>query len=215
MKKIDDKSKTKAENRLEVFELTYQVLIENLPQKIFLKDRNSVYLSCNNNLAIDLKIDANDIVGKTDYGFFPKELADKYRRDDKRIIKSRITEDIEEEYLVEGKKVFVRTVKTPVIDENKNVIAILGIFWDITEKKKAIKNLRKSQKNLSKRLKELTCLYEFSRFLEHPEISIEEILHGILDLIPAAFQYPNLICVKILFKNKFFLYCMRHINFIN
>lgn len=69
--------------KLKTSELKYRVLVENLPQKIFLKDTNSVYISCNNNLAKDLKIRADDIAGKTDYDFFPKNLAEKYRADDK------------------------------------------------------------------------------------------------------------------------------------
>ncbi len=60
-----------------------RVLLENLPQKIFHKDKNSVYVSCNNNYARDLKIQPDEIIGKTDYDFYTKELAEKYRADDK------------------------------------------------------------------------------------------------------------------------------------
>ncbi len=52
------------------WESKYKTLLENLPQKIFLKDTNSVYISCNENYARDLKIKAEDIAGKTDYDFF-------------------------------------------------------------------------------------------------------------------------------------------------
>jgi two-component system CheB/CheR fusion protein len=116
-------------------ESKYRTLLENLPQKIFFKDRNLVYVSCNKNYARDLKIKSNEIAGKTDYDFYPKELADKYRADDKRIMESGKTEDIEEEYIYDGKRAFVHTVKTPAKDENGNVVGILGIFWDITERK--------------------------------------------------------------------------------
>jgi two-component system CheB/CheR fusion protein len=96
-----------------------------------------VYVSCNENYARDLKIKSNEIAGKTDYDFYPKELAEKYRADDKRIMKSGKKEDIEEEYVKNGQKVYVHTVKTPVKDENGNVVGVLGIFWDITERKTA------------------------------------------------------------------------------
>jgi len=59
-----------------------------LPQKIFHKDKNSVYVSCNKNYARDLKIQPDEIIGKTDYDFYNKELAEKYRADDKRILES-------------------------------------------------------------------------------------------------------------------------------
>jgi two-component system sporulation sensor kinase A len=84
-----------------------------------------------------LKIKADEIVGRTDYDFYPKKLAEKYRVDDRRIMESGKTEDIDEEYWQNGQKVFVHTVKAPIKDENGNVVGILGIFWDITEKKKA------------------------------------------------------------------------------
>ena len=122
----------------------YRTLVENLPQKIFLKDRNSVYVSCNDNLAKDFKIKSEEIAGKTDYDFLSKELAEKYRADDKRIMESGGTEDIEESYIQDGREVIVHTVKTPVKDAQGNVIGILGIFWDITEHKKAEEEIKRA-----------------------------------------------------------------------
>ena len=114
----------------------YRTLLENLPQKIFLKDRNSVYVSCNENFAKDFNIKAEEITGKNDYDIVPRELAEKYRADDKRIIDSGETKDFEERYIQQGQEAIVHTVKTPVKDEQGNVVGILGIFWDITGQKR-------------------------------------------------------------------------------
>ena len=70
-------------------------------------------------------------------------MAEKYRANDKRVMESGETIDVEEEYIQEGQEVITHTVKTPVKDEQGNIIGLLGIFWDITEHKRAEEKLRK------------------------------------------------------------------------
>ena len=123
----------------------YQTLINNLPQKIFFKDCNSTYISCNASYARDLKIDVNNIMGKTDYDFFPPHLAEKYINDDKIIIKSGISQEMIESYILRGKKFTIKTVKTPVSDSTGKAIGIIGIFWDITEENESAIALKKSE----------------------------------------------------------------------
>jgi PAS domain S-box-containing protein len=142
---IEINERRKVEEELRQSENKYRVLVENLPQKIFLKDKNSVYISCNENYAWDLGINPQGIAGKTDYDFFPKELADRYRVDDKRIMESRKTEEIEEQYIQDGTESFIKTVKIPVKDEEGNITGVQGIFWDITGRKKAEEALRASE----------------------------------------------------------------------
>jgi PAS domain S-box-containing protein len=146
----DITERKRVEEELRADKEKYRTLVENLPQKIFHKDKNSVYISCNQNYARDLKIKSDEIAGKTDYDFYPKELAEKYRTDDKRIMKAGKIEDIEEKYIQDGEERFVHTVKTPIKDEKGNVIGILGIFWDITERKRAEEELANKVKELEK-----------------------------------------------------------------
>jgi PAS domain S-box-containing protein len=142
---IDITERKEAEDALRVSENKYRTLLENLPQKIFLKDKNSVYISCNESYASDMKIKPEEIAGKTDYDFYPKELAEKYRADDKRILESGQVEDIEEKYIQHGQEIIVHTVKTPLKDEQGNTLGLLGIFWDITERKRQEKELKDSE----------------------------------------------------------------------
>ena len=141
----DQEKRNYAQEALRESERKYRTLLENLPQKIFLKDNTLTYVTCNKNYAQDLKINPDDLTGKTDYDFYPKELAEKYRLDDNRIIESGITEVIQEKYIQGGKELFVQIVKTPVLDESGKVSGVLGIFWDITDQQRTEEALRASE----------------------------------------------------------------------
>jgi PAS domain S-box-containing protein len=126
----------------------FGTLLEGLPQKVFFKDRNSVYISCNSNYAGDLKIKPEEIAGKTDHDFFPTPLAEKYREDDQRIMGSGKAESWEEPYHVIGnylegsQKSYIHIVKAPIRNKEGNVTGLFGLFWDITERKKIQEELR-------------------------------------------------------------------------
>ena len=101
---------------------------------------------------VDLNISPDEIAGKTDYDFYPKELADKYRADDKRIMESGQTEELEEGYIRDGQEFIIQTVKTPIKDDEGNATGILDIFWDITERK----NMEKTRTRLAAILESTT-----------------------------------------------------------
>ncbi|MCP4414508.1 MAG: PAS domain-containing protein [Gammaproteobacteria bacterium] len=110
-------------------------LIWNLPQRFFLKDKNSVFISCSKNLAIDLGTTIEKIVGKNDFDFFPNAMAKHTQKDDKRIMQTDQTEEIEETIIIEGEERIIDTVKAPARDEEGNINGVLGIYWDITKQK--------------------------------------------------------------------------------
>jgi PAS domain S-box-containing protein len=100
-----------------------------------------VYISCNDNFAKDNSLTHETIVGKNDFDLFSAELANAYRNDDQDVIKSGRMKVIEEKYSLNGEERWAHTVKVPYKDGENNIIGVLGVFEDITEKKKAEQQL--------------------------------------------------------------------------
>jgi len=74
-------------------------------------------------------------------------------------------------------------------------VATRGILRDITERKRM-------ENALHERVKELSCLYGISSLVEKPGISLEEILQGTAELIPASWQYPEVTCARLTLQGK-------------
>lgn len=167
----------------------YKTLIESLPQQIIYKDINSTFVSCNKNFALSLGFkDPKDIVGKTDFDFYPRKLAEKYRADDMKVIQTKKTIEIEEQHIKNGTEITVLTVKTPFFDEKQNVIGILGVFWDITEQKKAREKLIKSEERLALALDATSDgIYDWN--LETGEIYFSNKFFTMLNYMPYEFSY--------------------------
>jgi len=127
-----DRELAEARRDLKEHELRMGYLLASIPQKLFFKDRDSVYLLCNESYARDLGIRPSEIVGRTDYDFYSRELADTYREGDRRVMEAGRPEDLEERYVMEGKEFIVRTYKNPVADDQGRPVGLVGIFDDIT-----------------------------------------------------------------------------------
>ena len=125
------------------FEKRYRALIENLPQRIFLKDSNSLYLSCNSSFARELGLEPEQVFGKTDYDLFPAPLARKRLQDDERILAAGAPEERDERR--ERDHAWVSKALIPLKDDSGRVYGLLGILTDITSRKGAEEQLRESE----------------------------------------------------------------------
>lgn len=149
----------RVEDVLRDSENRYRFLLDNITIRIFYKDKNSVYIACNENYAKDLHIKPEEIIGKTDDDFYPKELAEKYRTDDREVMESGQKKDIEEKYVKDGQELIIHIVKVPIRNEKGESIGILGSFLDITEKV----NLEKE----AERSRHLTLIGELATGVAH------------------------------------------------
>jgi PAS domain S-box-containing protein len=147
----------------------YLSLVENLPQSIFRKDRAGRFQFVNDRFCRDLRRSPEDIVGRTDADFFPPELAEAYRKDDLRVMDTGQVLDQEEKHVgADGRELFVHVVKTPLRDAQGRVIGIQGVFWDITERKRAEELLRLNQDRLLKIVTQTRCILSSGQ-VEGPE----------------------------------------------
>ncbi len=126
------------------------ILIRTLPDLVWLKDPNGVYLACNPRFEAFFGASEQDIVGKTDHDFVDKELADFFRANDKRAMEADAP-TINEEWVTfasDGHRELLETTKTPMRDAQGRLIGILGIGHDITARKAADARLHDSEMRL-------------------------------------------------------------------
>lgn len=134
-----DRERVEAE--LKASQQLLQLVMDTLPEAIFWKDRNSVYLGCNQNFAEDAGVGSpENIVGKTDYDLaWKKKEADFFRECDRRVMLANHAElsIVESQLQGDGKQAWLETNKVPLHDSDGKVIGILGTYQDITERKQA------------------------------------------------------------------------------
>lgn len=158
-------------------EAQLRTLFEALPDLIWLKDPDGVYLSCNHKFERFFGASEAEIVGKTDYEFVEQELADFFRANDKAAIKNDRPSINEEEvtYADDAHTEMLETVKVPMRTHDGKLIGVLGIGRDITERKQAEELLRRAQK--------MDAIGELSGGIAHDFNNILGIIQGNLDLM--------------------------------
>ncbi|MBJ6726887.1 PAS domain S-box protein [Geomesophilobacter sediminis] len=125
------------------FEKRYRALIENLPQAIYLKDRNSYYVSCNSSFARELGMETAEVFGKTDRDLFPEAVAEERIADDARVMAAGLPEERDE--WRPGANVWVSRALVPLKDQGGTVYGLLGVATDITDRKLAEERLKESE----------------------------------------------------------------------
>lgn len=138
-----------AEAALRKSENMLSTILNSVPQSIFWKDGRGIYLGCNEVFARMAGLEhPEDVVGKTDYDLpLPREEAEGYRADDREVMatgrpKRHIIEPVQ---LADGTRIWADTTKIPLQDANGEVFGVLGVFDDITARKRAEERLQESE----------------------------------------------------------------------
>jgi PAS domain S-box-containing protein len=148
---VQDISELKeAENALQNSLRLLESVIEHAPTRVFWKDRDSRYLGCNSLFARDAGYEhPHQVVGKTDFEMAWKDQAERYRADDREVISVGMKLGYEEpQTTLAGRSLWLRTSKVPLHGQAGEIVGVLGVYEDITERKRTEQALSESEARL-------------------------------------------------------------------
>ena len=140
-----------AEENMKNIKDELQMIMDSVPAIIFYKDTESRIIRANKTLANSLEMPIKDIVGKTTEELFPKEQAEKMRKDDREVIISgKPKRDIIQPYTTPDGIRWLTTDKIPYKDKEGKVTGVIGLAKDITVQRKAEQKLQQTFQKLKK-----------------------------------------------------------------
>lgn len=179
-----------------------QNLVRSIPDIVWLKDMQGVYLTCNPTFERCFGAPEADIVGKTDLDFVSAEQAAAFRETDLKVMRSGQTQTVTEWLTFSGtqEKRLFETVKIPMSDEHGSLIGVLGVSRDITEREQTAQELQTLRHHLTELVDERTRqLAELAGSLKKAHADQQ----AMLDLMPVGIS---------LLKNRRIVYCNERLS---
>ncbi len=147
-----------SEEALRQSEAHKRTLLNTLPDLVWLKDTQGIYLSCNFRFEQYIGLKEDEIVGKSDYELLDKELADFYHRQDQVVLTDGKSIQHEDEVIFadDGHTEMLEKIKVPIFDADDKIVGILGVAHDITERKQRVEELDQHRYHLEELVNERT-----------------------------------------------------------
>jgi diguanylate cyclase (GGDEF)-like protein/PAS domain S-box-containing protein len=143
---VDERTKElrQALTKIDNERIQLYTLLAAIPDLIWLKDVQGIYLLCNSEFQRFFGACESEIVGKTDYDFVSRDLADFFRQKDREAMAAGQPTTNEETvtYAGDGHRAVLETIKTPLHDAEGRLVGVLGIARDITQRKEAESHIR-------------------------------------------------------------------------
>jgi PAS domain S-box-containing protein len=172
---------------LKLSEVRMRTLIETIPDLVWVKDPEGFYISCNRMFERLLGVSEQEAIGTSDYDYFSQEDADFFRKNDLSAIEANQSL-VNEEWLTfadGGYKGYFETIKTPMYDTANQLIGVLGVARDITDR-------RGMQLALNERIKEQKCLHDVYSSTENVEQDLDTMLQKVVELLPEGWRYSDI-----------------------
>jgi PAS domain S-box-containing protein len=166
-------------------------IIENQPGLLWLKDTEGHFLSVNQAFAKSCgKNNPDEVVSKTDLDIWPRELAEKYIKDDSEVTKRQQPIAVEEIVKDQGIEKWFQTFKTPVFSPNGLVIGTCGFSLDVTERKRSEKDRRLLEERLQ-RAEKMEALGTLAGGVAHDLNNVLGIVVGYSELLADDLEEPS------------------------
>jgi PAS domain S-box-containing protein len=135
-----------------------RTVIDNIPDYIFVKDRDGKMTLANNAVLRDIGGKTlEDVIGKSDFDILPKEEAERYFAQEQALLETgQSIINLEAPITVQNERHWVLSNKVPLRDSDGNIVGLVGINRDITERQEAEEKIRKLNSQLAKQVKERT-----------------------------------------------------------
>jgi len=175
----DMTDKKEQERQLKRIHRRFETVMETMSAAVFLKDADGQYLMMNQACRELFNVEDQDIVGLTDEDLFSPDTAEQARTDDRRIFKNGEVIEIEETVPTTSGNTIRLTRKSPVYDEDGEVMALCGVSTDITERKQAERQLKENKERLTE---QNTALESLAQIITDTERTVDQQITDLLNL---------------------------------